>query len=416
MSVDTMLRKDKEGKLFRRPELSKHAATQFESMGELKKALKPGDIILTRAVVPKLWSRAVSARQGSEFGHAALFAGGNKVIDTRVEEQGVHEITLEAMQSKGRDLRILRPKASASERKKAIEIARSYIGTPYSWKAALRTLLPAAKNVKDEALQTKRDAVICSQLITRAYPDLQVAAGKHRDHVLPVDFDKSPTTHRVGELRMTQEKVADAGISRMGAAGELLGLGTLAAPQADKMWAKHKARKAGALDQHGEISERNLDKFRVIKSKHDNALDVAGLGVLAAPYIKPLMKRAMVDELRELNALTAGQLDKLAAITDQEATGALTRLEKLKRDKPSAGQLGRGALVGATLGPVASLASRAIAGKSTQPMGVYRGVRDLAATATQGAFAGGLVPVVRHTADQRAEKGTLKKYLKEHGV
>ena len=53
----------------------KKVASVLKSVEELKGASKPGDIVFTRAVEPGMYSRLVSARQGSDFGHAALYLG-----------------------------------------------------------------------------------------------------------------------------------------------------------------------------------------------------------------------------------------------------------------------------------------------------------------------------------------------------
>lgn len=62
---------------------------------------------------------------------------------------------------------------------------------------------------------------------------------------------------------------------------EVAGLGVLAAPSVDNMQAKFRARRAGA-DVH---NEKALDKFRLLKEKHHDAVELGGLGILAAPYI-----------------------------------------------------------------------------------------------------------------------------------
>lgn len=56
---------------------------------------------------------------------------------------------------------------------------------------------------------------------------------------------------------------------------ELAGLGILAAPSLDNMQAKLRAGKGG-----------NVEGKRLIKSKYHDAFEAGGLGVLAAPYIK----------------------------------------------------------------------------------------------------------------------------------
>lgn len=177
-------------------------AGAYKSVADLKKVLLPGDILLTRAVKPTLMSRVVSAVQGSGYGHSALYAGNGKVIDTRLE--GVRETTLDEVHKEwggGRDVRAYRPKATDEERKNAVTTARSFLGVPYDKKGALRLLLPAAKN-DHKGPTDHKDAILCSQLIVQAYPHLNFAEGKHRDHVLPVDIANSPLTKRVGELKL----------------------------------------------------------------------------------------------------------------------------------------------------------------------------------------------------------------------
>lgn len=58
---------------------------------------------------------------------------------------------------------------------------------------------------------------------------------------------------------------------------ELAGLGVLAAPSLDNMQAKFRAKRHGTAD---------VDKYRLIKDKYHDAVEAGGLGVLAAPYIK----------------------------------------------------------------------------------------------------------------------------------
>jgi uncharacterized protein YycO len=182
-------------------DLTKSGALVTDDLKNFESRLKPGDILLTRAVHPTLMSRVVSAVQHSEFGHSSIYAGDGKVIDTRVDK-GVFTTTLPEVYKKwggGREIRAYRPKVDASARGEAIEKAKDFVGTPYDLKGALRLLLPAGANKGlDEA---KKKAVICSQVVVRAYPHLNFAAGKDRDHVLPADIAKSPLTARVAELR-----------------------------------------------------------------------------------------------------------------------------------------------------------------------------------------------------------------------
>lgn len=181
------------------------AAMVTDDLKNFESRLKPGDILLTRAVHPTMMSRIVSAVQHSEFGHSSIYAGNGKVIDTRTDK-GVFETTLPEVYKKwggGREIRAYRPKIDAEARHEAIEKAKDFIGTPYDMKGALRLLLPAGANKGlDDA---KKKAVICSQVVIHAYPHLNFAASKNRDHVLPADIANSPLTKRVAELK---QKVA----------------------------------------------------------------------------------------------------------------------------------------------------------------------------------------------------------------
>lgn len=57
---------------------------------------------------------------------------------------------------------------------------------------------------------------------------------------------------------------------------EVAGLGVLALPAIDNMIAKRRARAAGSKD---------VEKFRMVKSRFHDAADVGGLGILAAPLV-----------------------------------------------------------------------------------------------------------------------------------
>lgn len=198
ISVSKMLEKDKANTLFKKQ--SNDNGVQYKSVGAMRADLEPGDILLTRALHPTLMSRAVSAVQGSEYGHSSLYAGGDKVIDTRIG--GVVETSLAEVHSKwgdGRNIRAYRPRATDDQKEEAVSIARSYVGTPYDKLTALRLVLPAAHNDGGK-LQPKKDSIICSQLIVQSYPTLNFASKKYRGHVLPVDISNSPLTKRVGEL------------------------------------------------------------------------------------------------------------------------------------------------------------------------------------------------------------------------
>lgn len=63
---------------------------------------------------------------------------------------------------------------------------------------------------------------------------------------------------------------------------EVAGLAVLAAPAIDNMIAKRRARNAGFT---GHLTDKTLNKFRVLKESTHDAIESGGLGLLAAPYI-----------------------------------------------------------------------------------------------------------------------------------
>ena len=126
-------------------------------------------------------------------------------------------------------------------------------------------------------------------------------------------------------------------------------------------------------------------------------------------------------------------------VTDTEAQDALSRLKRLEETKPSAGELARGAAVGATVSPIATLAARGIGGEyafgdltkkltdaaEKSPKGLTNrlalksplaakallGTRSMGAAATMGAFFGGAMPAVRSELERGAERKKLRTYL-----
>lgn len=118
-----------------------------------------------------------------------------------------------------------------------------------------------------------------------------------------------------------------------------------------------------------------------------------------------------------------------AAIAPEEAEESLARYERMQSQKPSAGQLGRYATLGAVAVPTVRAVGNLIsggkhwtgaskkdiealrsAGKSTLPLMT----RNLAASSTTGALGSGVIPLARSHLDQMAEKQKLKSFLQQY--
>lgn len=116
------------------------AAAEGDSVGKLtpsqiediRKTLKPGDIILSRTPSNQLYYILQKAAFGSTYSHAAMYAGDNRIVDAygKVKSQGVEEFC-----SGQTAMTILRPSyGSDVERGKALDYLESQIGKPYDWR------------------------------------------------------------------------------------------------------------------------------------------------------------------------------------------------------------------------------------------------------------------------------------------
>jgi rubrerythrin len=134
---------------------------------------------------------------------------------------------------------------------------------------------------------------------------------------------------------------------------------------------------------------------------------------------------SMLDELENLNAVSSFQLKtaelhlkKKEPISRERAERSLKRLTRLESTKPLAGEMARAGGVGAVVGPIAQMAYRIAAGPgsramgaSGKPLGIYRGPRDLAASAAYAAVMSSMLPAGRHKLEREVEKQHLREYL-----
>jgi hypothetical protein len=102
------------------------------------------------------------------------------------------------------------------------------------------------------------------------------------------------------------------------------------------------------------------------------------------------------------------ELQKLGAISDEQAQHSLDRLETLEKNRSTVGQAARYGAVGAIAAPAIKAVGRAIEG------GKKTGLRGIAADAATGALGGSILPMARNALDRHSEKRTLKKYLHEN--
>ncbi len=96
----------------------------------------------------------------------------------------------------------------------------------------------------------------------------------------------------VGSLASAAKPAASAMMGKLvkGASGamEVAGLGMLAAPSIDNIQAKLRTSKGG-----------DVDKKRLIKNKYHDAMEVGGLGVLASPYLRNKIRTGNFDGISQ---------------------------------------------------------------------------------------------------------------------
>lgn len=188
-------------------------APEAQSWDQVVSALKPGDIILTKPSDesyntktrsdPFLMALAplVKVVDHGAWVHAALYAGKGKVIHAKrgletdadrsaqTREQNV-DVFRDAMD----DLIVLRPRVPSSERKAAVQRARSTLGTPYNaWDIVRAGLAPEHVEGPEEW----PDKAICTAVPAYAYPQIAWRPGISLRHTRPNDFIRSPLTQHV---------------------------------------------------------------------------------------------------------------------------------------------------------------------------------------------------------------------------
>lgn len=183
---------------------------------------------------------------------------------------------------------------------------------------------------------------------------------------------------------------------------DLAGLGILAAPVADNIQARTRAHFAG------DKGENAVERRQLMGEPTHDALELGGLGVLAAPTMRDMIRGIPVHSLPKLAMrATFDELLKIGGISDAQAQAAVNRLDTLERNKPTLGQAARYGAIGGIAAPAVRLLTDAV--RHGNPL--HGGMRGLASDALGGALMSSAVPMARAYVDRSAEEKTLKRYL-----
>lgn len=110
---------------------------------------------------------------------------------------------------------------------------------------------------------------------------------------------------------------------------------------------------------------------------------------------------------------TIDELLKLGAVSDEQATSALNRLDTLNRNRSTPGRVARYATIGAAAAPIIAGIGSAIEGRNPMKgLSAVGKLRHIGAHAAKGALAAGAVPLIQQHFDRRGEERTLHKYLR----
>ena len=177
--------------------------------GEAVGSLQPGDIInmtphtpeeakksLPKALFDKAWTAASRAGQGS-YTHSAIYVGGGKIVESRIEE-GVSLKPLDQM-LKDKSFIIMRPKVSRQDRMKAAAFAKAQVGKDYDSTAlavaGMGQVLPDSVtrltgHIADDARGRGKETWQCSELIAASYA--KVGLTDLPSAVAPADLRTNP--------------------------------------------------------------------------------------------------------------------------------------------------------------------------------------------------------------------------------
>lgn len=178
---------------------------------DLKDQIKPGDVLITKPRWQHLKTEgphhmllraALVTFQGTPWTHTALYVGNGQVVDPAQwkDKTAVHLVDL-ADFSKRYHFRVLRVDATPKQRANAIAWAKEQVGKDFDIPHLVRMAFPVKKDHRQRLREENLKAMICSQLISNAYPNQNFGKGRHIANVRPVDILKSSLTKTVAEFK-----------------------------------------------------------------------------------------------------------------------------------------------------------------------------------------------------------------------
>ncbi len=184
-----------------------------DTMKELKKKLKPGDILVSKPndAGSNIFSGAISFFTDSPWTHSSVYLGGGKVYHMYPKIKGKGAIGAHAMRTHkietleriNRDVLAVRPDVTAKAKKNALKVLKGMSDVTYSAWDLLRAGFWPGRRQKNSP-DTPEEA-ICSGVIAMAYPKIDFRKGKSRLHVRPSDFARNKKVKQIAAFSNTGE-------------------------------------------------------------------------------------------------------------------------------------------------------------------------------------------------------------------
>jgi len=174
-------------------------------IARLKKKIRPWDIVNTDPrsldAFGKVYKPLSVFVQGTRFGHSAMYEGSGNVIEARMGK-GVFRRKLKDLVECNK-VKVVRPKASADERRDAVKYVRKQIGKDFSLMAlatagAKPTIM--SKGHEGSAQRRALDSIFCSNMLANAYHKTPFNPDRSISDTRPVDILKSKRVKPVGEI------------------------------------------------------------------------------------------------------------------------------------------------------------------------------------------------------------------------
>ena len=191
------------------------------SLKDVQEKLEPGDILQSSSTTnrlgfPERMIRKINRMyQHSPFSHAAIYVGDGSVVHAGRKpgslKSNVFKERLKDF-SKRYDFKALRVKTDEKTKDDAVKYVKKQLGKDFNMGGVVRIAFPFKGESKSGKRERKdaAEAFFCSELVANAYNDVNMAKRKKLQHIMPIDFHKSPLTKQIALFQKEKTAQVDA--------------------------------------------------------------------------------------------------------------------------------------------------------------------------------------------------------------